>query len=174
MNKPIYLNECSFRDPVDSEQEARRLFGCLYDLLRHLDRRAGGLSVVAHQRLTDLAIGPHPAAIWFGRDKERVRRIKLISSRAPFDVDLDSIREELQGELEFRHEGDEVIGLGLASWNDSLAVSVNRDPWRTPELALQRFLVEEGPRAELIEQEDNVTCRHATIEQHIEHPRGMD
>ena len=169
MNKPIYLNECSFRDPVDSEQEARRLFGCLYDLLRHLDGRAGGLSVVAHQRLTDLAIGPHPAAIWFAGDRERVRRIKLISSRAPFDVDIDSIREELQGELEFRHEGDEVIGLGLASWHDSLAVSVNRDPWRTPELALQRFLVAEGPQAELIEQEDNVTCRHATIEQHVEH-----
>ena len=169
MDKPIYLNEHSFHVPLDSAQEAKRLFGHFYDLLRYLDRRVGGLSLVAHRRLTDLAIGPYTAAIWFAGDPERVRRIKLISSRAPFDVDIESIREKLQGELEFRHEGDEVIGLGLASWHDSLAVSVNRDPWRTPELVLQRFLVAENLQAELIGQEDDVTCRHATIEQHVEH-----
>ena len=169
MNKPIYLNECSFQGPVDSAQEATRLFANLYGLLRHLDRRAGGLSIVAHQKLTDLTIGPHPAAIWFAGDKERVRRIKLMSNRAPFDDDLESIREKLQGELECRYEGDEVIGLGLASWHDSLAVSVNRDPWRAPELMLQRLLVAEGPQGDLIDQEDDAICRHATIEQHVEH-----
>ena len=169
MNKPIYLNECSFQGPVDSAQEATRLFANLYGLLRHLDRRAGGLSIVAHQKLTDLTIGPHPAAIWFAVDKERVRRIKLMSNRAPFDDDLESIREKLQGELECRYEGDEVIGLGLASWHDSLAVSVNRDPWRAPELMLQRLLVAEGPQGDLIDQEDDAICRHATIEQHVEH-----
>ena len=169
MDKPIYLNECSFHIPVDSEQEAKRLFGHFYGFLRHLDRRLGGLSLVAHQRLTDLAIGPHSAAIWFAGDRERVQRIKRISNRAPFDVDLDSVREQLRGELEFRYEGGEVIGLGLASWHDSLAVSLNRDPWRTPELALKRLLVAEGPQGDLIAQEDDVICRHATIEQHVEH-----
>ena len=167
MDKPIYLNERSFHVPADSRQEARRLFGHLYDLLRYLDRRAGGLSLVAHQRLTDLTIGPHPAAMWFAGDRERIQRIKLISNRAPFDVE--SVREKLQGDLEFRHDGEEVIGLGLASWHDSLAVSVNRDPWRTPALPLQRFLVAERPEGELVEQEDNVTCRHATTEHHVEH-----
>lgn len=169
MDKPIYLNERSFHLPVDSEHEARRLFGYLYDLLRHLDRRAGGLSVVAHQRLTDLMIGRHPAAIWFLGDKERVQRIKLISNRAPFDVDLESVRQELQGDLEFRYEDEEVVGLGLASWQETLAVSVNRDSWRTPELLLRRLLIAEGPEGDLIERNDEVTCRHATIEQHIEH-----
>ena len=169
MDKPIYLNERSFHVPLDSEQEAKRLFGHFYDLLRYLDRRVGGLSLVAHQRLTDLTIGPHPAAIWFAGDRERVRRVKLISNRAPFDVDLESVREQLQGELEFRYEGDEALGLGLASWHDSLAVSVNQDPWWTPELLLQRFLVAEGPRGELIEQEADLTCRHATTEEHVEH-----
>lgn len=168
MDKPIYLNECSFHGPVDSEQEARRLFGHLYDLLRRLDRCMGGLSLVAHRRLMDLTIGRHPAAIWFAGDRERVRRIKLISNRAPFDVDLESVRETLQGDLEYRHEDEEVIGLGLASWHDSLAVSVNRDPWRTPELPLRRFMVREGPQGQIIERHDNVTCRHATIEQHVE------
>lgn len=172
MDKPIYLNERSFHIPVDSEQEARRLFGHLYDLLRHLDRRATGLSVVAHQRLTDLTIGPHPAAIWFAGDRERVQRIRLISNRAPFDVDFESVREKLQGDLEFRHDGEEVIGLGLASWHDSLAVSVNRHPWQTPELLLQRTLVAEGPEGELVAREDDVTCRHATVEQHVEHHAG--
>ena len=137
--------------------------------LRHLDRRAGGLSVVAHQRLTDLTIGPHPAAIWFAGDRERVQRIRLISNRAPFDVDFESVREKLQGDLEFRYEGEDVSGLGLASWHNSLAVSVNRHPWRTPELPLQRFLVVEGPEGEIVEQEDNVICRNATIEPHVEH-----
>ena len=169
MDKPIYLNERSFHVPVDSKQEARRLFGHLYDLRRHLDRLAGGLSVVAHQRLTDLTIGPHPAAIWFAGDRERVQRIRLISNRAPFDIDFESVRETLQGDLEFHHEGEEVIGLGLASWHDSLAISVNRHPWRTPEVPLQRFLVAEGPEGELVEQEDNVTSRHATVEHHVEH-----
>ena len=155
--------------PVDSEREARRLFGDLYDLLRHLDRHAGGLSVVAHQRLTELTIGPHPAAIWIAGDRERVRRIKLISNRAPFDVDIESTRERLRGELEFRHQGNVVIGLGLASWHDSLAVSVNRDPWRASELVLRRLLVAESLQGDLIDQEDDVNCRHATIQEHIEH-----
>ena len=169
MDKPIYLNECSFHVAVDSEGEAKRLFGYFYGLLRHLDRRVGGLSIVAHRKLTDLTIGPHPAAIWFAGDRERVRRIRLMASRAPFDVDFESVREELRGDLEFRYEGEEVIGLGLASWHDSLAVGVNRPPWRTPELALQRFLVAESLAGELIEQEETVTCRHATTEQHVEH-----
>ena len=54
--------------------------------------------------------------------------------------------------------GNEVIGLGLASWHDSLAVSVNRDPWRAPELMLQRLLVAEGPQGDLIDQEDDAIC----------------
>ena len=33
MDKPIYLNERSFHVPADSRQEARRLFGHLYDSL---------------------------------------------------------------------------------------------------------------------------------------------
>ena len=169
MDKPLYLNECSFQIPVDSEQEAKRLFGHLYDLLRYLDRRVRGLSLVAHQRLTDLTIGPYPAAIWFGGDRERVQRIKLISSRAPFNVDFRVAMEKLQGDLEFRHEGQEVVGLGLASWHDSLAVSVDREPWRKAELALRRVLVAEGPEGGLIEREEDAICRHATTEQHVEH-----
>lgn len=169
MDKPVYLNELSFHVAVDSEHEARRLFGHLYDLLRYLDRRAAGLSLVAHHRLTDLMIGPYPAAIWFAGDKERVQRIRLISNRAAFDVDFESVKEKLEGDLEFRHDGEEGIGLGLASWHDSLAISVNRDPWQAPELLLHRTLVMEGPEGQLVTQEDDVTCRHATVEQHVEH-----
>ena len=34
---------------------------------------------------------------------------------------------------------------------------------------LQRLLVAEGPQGDLIDQEDDAICRHATIEQHVEH-----
>ena len=124
-----------------------------------------------HQRLTDLMIGTHPAAIWFAGNRERVQRIRLISNRAPFDIDLESVREKLKGDLEFRHEGEEVIGLGLAAWHDSLAISVKRDPWQTPELSLQRYMVAENSQGALIEQEDSVTCRHATDREHVEYHR---
>ena len=128
MDKQLYLNERSFAASVHSIQEARRLFAGLFSLLRYLDRRMGGLSVVAHRRLTELMIGGHPAAIWFEGDRERVRRVKQILSRAPFDADFEMVSRKLQGELEYRHQDEMVIGLGLASWHDSLAVSVDRDP----------------------------------------------
>lgn len=169
MDKTLYLNERSFGASVHSIQEARRLFGELFGLLRFLDRRLGGLSVVGHCRLTELVIGNHPASVWFEGDRERARRVKQILSRAPFDADFEEIGRRLEGELEYSYQREEVVGLGLASWHDSLAVSVDRDSWRIPVIPLRRFLLTEDAAGEIVAQEDDLQCRHATVEQHVEH-----
>ena len=168
MEKSLYLNECSFLVSAHTQTEARRLFQHLFELLRYIDKRAGGLTVVAHVRLTELAIGEHPIAVWLDGDRERVRRVKRILSRAPFDADFGSIREAFHGEIDFRYRDEEAIGLGLAYWNDSLAISVDRDPWRAPMLSLGLFLLQEAAGGEIVETEDDVQCRHATGEQHVE------
>ncbi len=169
MEKNLYLNECSFRASTHSQTEAKRLFDSLFSLLRYLDKRTGGLAVVAHERLTELTIGIHSIAIWLDGDRERVRRVKRILSRSPFDADFESIKEAFRGEIDFRHEGEEAIGLGLASWNDSLSIGIDRDPWRVPMLSLRLFLLQEAADGELVAREDEVQCRHATAEQHVEY-----
>ena len=168
MEKNLYLNECSFRASTHSQTEAKRLFDSLFSLLRYIDKRAGGLAVVAHVRLTELAIGEHPIAVWLDGDRERARRVKRILGRAPFDADFGSIREAFHGEIDFRYRDEEAIGLGLAYWNDSLSISVDRDPWRAPVLSLGLFLLQEAAGGEIVEREDDVQCRHATGEQHVE------
>ena len=164
----MYLNERSFESPVDSQEAASRFFGELFSLLRTLDRRLQGISVVGHQRLTDITIGFYSASVWLGADVDRIRRIRTIMNRAPFDSDFESVRKTLQGELEFRRGPETVIGLGLASWHDCLAVSVNREPWQHSLLTLHRILLAEAHNGQLIEQEHDVPCRHATAEHHLE------
>ena len=168
MEKNLYLNECSFLASTHSQTEARSLFESLFDLLRYVDKRAGGLAIVAHARLTELAIGVHPIAVWLDGDRERIRRVKRILSRAPFDADFGLIKRAFHGEIDFRHRDEEAVGLGLAYWNDSLSISVDRDPWRTPVLSLRLFLLQEAADGDIVTQENEVQCRHATCEEHVE------
>ena len=168
MKNDVYLNERSFEAPVDSQETANRLFSELFSLLRALDKRLQGVAVIGHQRLTNIAIGFYSVSVWLGADVERVRRLRLIMSRAPFDGEYDSIREQLRGELEFRYRQEVVLGLGLAAWNDCLAVSVNQEPWQHSELTLQRSLLAEQLDGDITEEEADVSCRHATAEHHLE------
>ena len=168
MNKLIYLNERSFEASVASGRVGNDLFDELVGLLREIDRRSRGLAVVSHLKLTHLAIGSHPIAAWLGRDKDRARRLKSLQNRAPFDGDFEAIKRVSKGDLDYRHDGQEVIGLGLASWHDGLAVSVDRDPWRQPLLLLRQCLVVEEADGDVRSEENEVHCRNASNPQHIE------
>ncbi len=166
MNKPVYLNERSFEDPVVSEQIGNRLFDKLVGVLGEMNRRSAGLAVVSHLGLFDLSIGAYSIGAWLGHDRDRSRRLKSLQNRAPFYRDFEAIKG--QDDLEYRHDGQEVIGLGLASWCDGLAVSVDRDPWRHPLLALRQFLVFET-NGEVRWEEKEVDCRNVSCNQHIDH-----
>lgn len=168
MEKNLYLNECSFLASTHTQTEATRLFQNLFDLLRYIDKRTGGLALVAHARLTELIIGEHPIAVWLDGDRERVRRVKRILSRAPFDADYGAIREAFHGEIDFRYGDEEAMGLGLSYWNDSLSIGVDRDPWRAPMLPLRLFLLQETADGDIVERENEVQCRHATAVEHVE------
>ena len=152
-----------------SEQAGNRLFDKLVGVLREINRRSTGLAVASRHRLFDLSIGVYSISAWLGRDRDRSRWLKSLQTRAPFDIDFEAIKEELQGDLEYQHDGQDVIGLGLASWYDGLAVSVDRDPWWHPRLALRQFLVVETSDGDARSEENEVGCRNASNDQHIDH-----
>ena len=169
MSRIVYLNERSFDAPVASESIGSHLFGILVELLRSIDRRSRGLAIVSHNPLTDLVIGTYPIEAWLGRDRERYRRLRGLQNRSPFDADYEAITQDLRGELEFSHEGQPVIGLGLAAWHQGLAVSVDRAPWQRVQLTLGQVVVVELPDGRVDLEEESVHCRNASDPRHIDH-----
>ena len=52
----------------------------------------------------------------------------MIDSRAPFEPDVERLVGEIDGALDYLHGEQVAIGLGLASWHDQLAISIDVEP----------------------------------------------
>ena len=169
MDRVVYLNEMSFASAPDSPSEGSSRFEELFRVLRLLDRRVGGVVVVGHEPLTSLSIGgTYSIALWVAGDRDRMRRVQSLRSRAPFDGAFEALSIEMRGELEFTYDGNVVVGLGLASWHDTLAVSVHWGPWQHSVVVLERLLLCEEPSGEVRTTEAVIRCRHVATEQHVD------
>ena len=160
MPKQAYLNELSFNRRHVPAEYGRALFEELFQLLREIDNRSNGVTVIGHRRLMELSIGDCSVGAWLRGDRDRERRLRSLDNRAPFDADIERLAEEMGGALEYLHGEQVAIGLGLASWHDELAISIDVEPWRTERVGLQCYQVFEDDDGELVEKTTNVWTRN--------------
>ncbi len=164
----IYLNELSFdKADVLPYEAVAIIFSDLIDLLRALNREVNGLVIASHVRLTDLVIGVHPISRWLGGDRDRVRRLRAFDNRSPTRFELSELETLLRGVLEYRVQDRAVIGLGLASWHETLAVSLNRTSWNTSHVDVSRCMLIENEEGDLENTDDVVSARHANAPEHL-------
>ena len=168
MPRQAYLNELSFANGRVSADDGRTLFEQLFQLLRAIDRRCKGVTVVGHCSLAELTIGRCSVGVWLRDDRDRRRLLRAIDNRAPFDADMARLADEMAAALEYRYGDREAIGLGLASWHDGLAVSVDVAPWRIEAVRLLRHQVFEDDDGELAEETVNVRARNAADAAHLQ------
>lgn len=169
MPRQAYLNELSFnsRQHVSTES-GRALFERLFRLLREIDRRSNGVTVLGHRRLIELSIGNCTVGAWLRNDPDRKRRLRALDDRAPFDAEIERLADEMDGALEYRYGEQTAIGLGLASWHDELAVSVDVESWRTERVELRRVQLFEDDDGSLVEETSNVQARNAANVTHLQ------
>ena len=106
-----------------------------------------------------------------GRARDQWLTVQRALSRAPFQ----SIHGHtpVQGDEEYRCQGEAAIGLGFAHARGQLAVSFRGDRWDRPEIPLVRHWVEEAG-SDVIEGQEDVTVRHAMTAGHVkEHAQGI-
>ena len=167
MPRQAYLNELSFNTRHVPIELGRELFEQLFRLLREIDRRSTGVTVIGHRRLSELSIGDCLVGTWLRNDPDRKRWLRVIDNRAPFDPDIDGIAEEMDSALEYRHGEHSAIGLGLASWHDELAVSVDVEPWQAERVKLQCYQVFEDDAGNVDDKTSNVLARNAANFAHL-------
>lgn len=169
MSSIIYLNELATEDAegVDAS-EAERLFSNLIDLLRVITRRIDGLTLGSHVPLPGLCLGRHSMSRWMAQDLDRKRRVRAIQNRSPFTNDLRAIETETQAYLEHFFNDRRALGLGLAAWVESMAISVDQQAWNFHEVNLEQHELFENDAGVLIEREAQVSVRHATRREHLD------
>ena len=162
MPRHAYLNELSFENPSVVIDEGRVLFEQLFRLLREITRHSNGFTIIGHCRLTELSIGGCSVGAWLRDDRDRMRRLRALDDRAPFDTDVERMTDESGGALEYRYREQTASGLGLAAWHDELAVSIDRSPWQTESVELQCYTVLEKDDGSVVDETTIVAARHAT------------
>ena len=167
MPRQAYLNELSFNSRHVPIELGRKFFEQLFRLLRAIDRRSNGVTIIGHRRLSELSIGDCPVGAWLRDDPDRKRWLRIIDNRAPFDPDIDGIAEEMDGALEYLHGGHSAIGLGLASWHDELAVSVDVEPWQAEWVKLQCYQIYEDEAGSVDSKTSIVSARNAANLAHL-------
>ena len=168
MPRHAYLNELSFANRHVPTEHGRRLFERFFRLLREINRRSPGVTVVGHRRLTELSIGDCSIGAWLRDDPDRKRRIRVLQDRAPFDADLERMAAETADVLEYSHGDQIAIGLGLAAWHDELAVSVDLPPWQTESVELQCHTLLENAAGDVAVETSAVVARNATGPGHLQ------
>ena len=168
MPRHAYLNELSFNCSHVPTEQGRVLFDRLFRLLREINRRSNGLTIIGHRRLTELSIGDCSVGAWLRDDPDRIRRLRALEDRAPFDTDFDRIAGESGEALEYRHSKGVAIGLGLAAWHGELSVSIDRSPWQTGWVELQCYTVFEKDDGNVVGETTIVSARHAADASHLQ------
>ena len=168
MPRHAYLNELSFDNPDVVTDEGRVLFERLFRLLREITRHSNGFTIIGHCRLMELSIGSCSVGAWLRDDLDRKRRLRALDDRAPFDIDVERMADETVGALEYRYRERTAIGLGLAAWHDELAISIDRSPWQTEWVELQRYTVLEKDDGNVVDETTIVSARHATDTIHLQ------
>ncbi|MCP3822812.1 hypothetical protein NLX86_33460 [Streptomyces sp. A3M-1-3] len=134
-----------------------------------------GTVLVSREPITGLQIADgHPIGKWHGapRNKELWQRLLLMQSKWPYRTVFPD--GESYFDVEYRHRGETVDGLGAAHLMDGLGVSLLVDAcWNEHQLTLEREQLVQGDDGESGESETSeVSVRHMAGRDHFETHRG--
>ncbi|MFI9106657.1 hypothetical protein ACIGXA_39790 [Streptomyces fildesensis] len=170
----LFLNEKSCGtgcDPMSADHAMTEFAKAVVAVLRE-DR--SGTVLVSDVPLTSLAIAEgYPIGKWIGnpRNRDYWQRLRLMQSKSPFRSVFPDGEDWL--DVEYRHSGLRVGGLGGAHLMDGLGVSLPVDAcWDATVLQLDCEQLVELPNGELAEQTDEVEVRHLSAERHVEEHRS--
>ncbi|WP_406740431.1 hypothetical protein [Streptomyces atratus] len=156
-NEKSCVSDCS----QDEAGQAMRDFVKVCQAVRRVDN---GASLVSEVRLEDLEIAPgYYLAQWRNESQNRDhwRFMRLLNRKSPHSTVLPAPPEDQ--EVEYRHDGDRVLGLAAAHLMDTLAVSLpTARPWEASWLSVEYVLVDEDEV-----QEDSAEVRHASTPEHV-------
>ncbi|WP_340558029.1 hypothetical protein [Streptomyces sp. GSL17-111] len=167
----LFLNERSCESTAGPDRVNRAMTELVKAVVAVAREDGAGTVLVAREPVTalQLAVG-HPIGKWIGLPTSRDlwRRLLLLQAKWPHRAVFPE--GETYSDVEYRHDGVPVEGLGAAHLTGGLGVSLAVEPhWHADRLALVR--------EELLDDEDggsevrDVEIRHAATPEHVESHR---
>lgn len=166
----LVLNELSLHPPAPDTLIARIWVSDFIQTVRAIKAQAGKQAVLRTQYdfYTTLLAPDYPLQRWLNDsqvDREEQRFIKTLVTKAPFSQDV--LNTEVQaietnvGSCEFRYQGEQAIGLGVACILDIIPVSLTSKPcWDCSYLDLDVIRIDED--------DEKITIVHASRKQHLQ------
>ncbi|MFE9922796.1 hypothetical protein ACFYQA_14785 [Streptomyces sp. NPDC005774] len=141
--------------------------------LRHVRAAAaaGGTALVSEVdvKALDIADG-YPVNKWIGaspRNRALWQRLRALQGRSPVRSVFSA--EDAADHLEYRHNGEVVLGLGAAHFMDGIAVSLPvARQWQADSVTLERSELTEDDDGTLERRHDTVDVRHLSAEPHLD------
>ncbi|MFD7642010.1 hypothetical protein ACFV4P_15280 [Kitasatospora sp. NPDC059795] len=159
----MFFNEKSCVSDCSQEEigQAMRDFVRVCQAVRRVDN---GASLVSEVRLEDLELAPgYYLAQWRNesRNRDYWRFMRLLNRKSPHSTVLPAPPDDQ--DVEYRHNGDRVLGLAAAHLMDALAVSLpTTRAWEDSWLNVDYVLLDEDEI-----QEDSAEVRHASTPEHV-------
>jgi hypothetical protein len=167
----LFLNEKSWATTCD-QTRADAAMADFVDAVRAVAKEdPGQTSLVSEVELKSLEIAEgYPVGKWIGSSpKNHARWQRLLGLRNRSPVRSIFPTPDADGNLEYRHEGETVRGLGAAHFMDGIAVSLRVAPqWQTPTVSLERSELVELEDGSLEFEHDTVDVRHISAPPHVD------
>ncbi|MBD9703212.1 hypothetical protein [Streptomyces caniscabiei] len=167
----LFLNERSWRTACDPARAERAMADFVEAVRAAAKEDPADTSLVSEVELKSLEIAEgYPIGKWIGGSpKNHVRWQRLLALRSRSPVRSVFPTPDADGHLEYRYEGEEVLGLGAAHFMDGIAVSLPvAHAWQRPAVTVERTeLVELDDESMEFEQE-TVDVRHISAPQHVD------
>ncbi|GGT18627.1 hypothetical protein GCM10010207_17070 [Streptomyces atratus] len=171
----LFLNEKSCATTCDPDR-ADAAMADLVDAVRAVAKEhPGDTSLVSEVELKSLEIAEgYPIGKWIGASpKNHVRWQRLLSLRNRSPVRSVYPAPDADGNLEYRHEGEEALALGAAHFMDGIAVSLPvAHEWQTPAVSVERSELVELDDGSLEFERDCVDVRHISAPPHVDEHLG--
>lgn len=172
MTRLAVVNELSFAPQLE-DAEAALVFSAFVDLVLCARRRLKGIALLSHIPLADLCIGvTYPVGKWLGAhgaNRDKWRAVKALANRAPYSAALSEAEMRAFGDLERAFRGQEALGLGMAGWLETLALSApSQALWDADHLEVVLLSLDESEAdGELVVVEERLQVRHAATDAHL-------
>lgn len=166
----LFLNEKSCGTGCDPDHADRAMTRLARAVLAVLRADRAGTVLVGKEAITALQIADgHPIAKWGGqaRNRDYWKRLLQMQSKWPHRA----VFPEGEGhyDVEYRHRGEVVDGLGAAHLMDGLGVSLPVDPcWEADHLTLEREQLVEDENDAPGSETSEVHVRHLSDPEHCE------
>lgn len=165
----LFLNEKSW-GTISDPARAERAMADFVAVVRAA-AAAGGTALVSEVdvKALDIADG-YPVNKWIGaspRNRALWQRLRALQGRSPVRSVFPA--EDAAEHLEYRHNGEVVLGLGAAHFMDGIAVSLPvARQWQADIVTLERSELTEDDNGTLEMRHDTVDVRHLSAEPHLD------